>query len=116
MTAAPAAGIAGLVFTFAPERTVRDGFVDALREAVTAAGGELVFVRLECSDAEIERRLDDPSRRGTTKLRSVDVYQQLKVEGVFDAPRMPDPAVSIDTETTPAVDAAASIAALLAAR
>lgn len=36
MTAASAAGIDGLIFTFAPERSVRDGFIDALGGAVAA--------------------------------------------------------------------------------
>ncbi len=116
MTAASAAGIDGLIFTFAPERTVRDGFVDALRCAVAEAGGELVFVRLECGDTEIERRLDDPSRRGGAKLRSIDVYRELKAAGAFDAPQMPDPAIAIDTEDAPAAAAAARIAAFLEPR
>ncbi len=95
---------------------MRDHFVEALRSAVAESGGELVFVRLECGEAEIERRLEDPSRHGTAKLHSIDVYRELKAGGVFDAPQMPEPAITIDTQATTAVDAAARIAALLAAR
>ncbi len=90
--------------------------VEALRGAVAEAGGELVFVRLECGDAEIERRLDDPSRRGGAKLRSIDVYRELKAAGAFDAPQMPEPAIAIDTEASPAAAAAARIAAFLGPR
>ena len=41
------AGLPGLIFTFAGERTVPEGFVQRASDAVEGAGGEVVFVELD---------------------------------------------------------------------
>jgi chloramphenicol 3-O-phosphotransferase len=75
-----------LVFTFAPERTVRPGFPEAAESAIRAEGGRVLFVSLLCAENELERRLSEPSRSAFGKLRSVAEYRELRDGGVFDYP------------------------------
>ncbi len=110
---AACSGIDGVIFTFAPERSVGQEFVGTLRRQVAAAGGDVLFVRLDCADDEIERRLGHRSRRQSGKLTSVKLYRELKAEGVFDAPVMPEPALVVDSDTLSAGESARLIAAEL---
>ena len=75
-----------LVFTFAPERTVRPGFPEAAESCVHAEGGRTFFVSLTCSEAEIERRVAEPSRRSYGKLASTERYRELRDSGAFEFP------------------------------
>src|SRR5687767_10567994 len=54
--------LAGLIFTFAFDRTVSGTFVDAVQEIVCRNGGEVLFVELTCAPEELEKRISDPSR------------------------------------------------------
>ena len=54
----------GLIFTFAPEGTVRPGFIGEVKSTVAREGGEIDFVELVCPLAELKRRMDSPSRLG----------------------------------------------------
>jgi len=93
---------ASLIFTFAPERTVRESFVGEAVAAVEGAGGRLLFVELTCPEAEIERRIEDGSRARFGKLRSKALFQELRGAGAFDYPKLPAD-LTIDTsELTPA--------------
>ncbi len=49
--------LSGLIFTFAPERTVRPEFIATIVTAVENVGANVLFVRLTCPEEEIERRL-----------------------------------------------------------
>jgi hypothetical protein len=89
----------GLIFTFAPEKTVRPRFITDTVATVTGAGGTVEFVQLACPMPELKQRIGSPSRREHGKLTSVAQFEQLFVEGAFDAPTMPRPAVTIDTST-----------------
>lgn len=110
MSAAAATGVDGLIFTFAPERTVTAAFVDRLRDAVEGQGGELVFARLECAEDVLEGRLNDESRRSTGKLTSTALYRQLKAAGTFEVPMIPDPSLTVDTGVETPIAAARAIA------
>jgi len=93
----------GLIFTFAPEATVRPSFMEELVRRVAAVGGEVDFVELTCPLDELKRRMGGPSRHHHKKLTSVALFEQLLAEGSFDASNMPKPKLSIDTsEVTPA--------------
>src|ERR1700677_2708036 len=46
-----------LIFTFNPENTVPQRFIDGLFARVRAAGGEVIAVELVASETEIEARL-----------------------------------------------------------
>jgi hypothetical protein len=95
-------GLPGLIFTFAPEATVRPEFVARAQKTVAQAGGEVEFVELVCPEAELKLRMDSDSRRGFQKLTSVELFEQLRARGVFDALPMPTAKLTIDTsECTP---------------
>ena len=91
------AGYGGLIFTFVPERTVRQDFIGRTVAEMNATGGEVVFVELHCSSEMIENRLPIEERRNFKKLTSVQQLQQLIADGTFSNPKMPAPQLSIDT-------------------
>jgi hypothetical protein len=90
-----------LIFTFAPERTVTESFVENAIAAVEAPGGRVLFVELTCADSELERRVEDRSRARFGKLRSAELFRKLRDDGSFDYPGLPAD-LTIDTgELTP---------------
>ena len=103
----------GLIFTFAPEATVRPGFIDRALAAVTGNNGEVIFVQLVCPLAELKQRLASPSRLRYGKLTSVPLFERLDAEGSFAAPQMPKPRLSIDTSVCLPVQTARRIAQIL---
>ena len=70
----------GLITTFTPENTVSPDFVDAMVIAIEGAGGKVLFVKLTCPEAELERRMENQSRAEFAKLRSLNIYRQLRDE------------------------------------
>jgi chloramphenicol 3-O-phosphotransferase len=94
-----------LIFTFNPERTVREGFIQETIHVVAAAGGRVVFVELTCAEEELERRMEDASRREFGKLTSVEQYRSLKDAGAFHFPKLPN-GISVDTTTQSPADSA----------
>ena len=103
-----------LIFTFNPERTVRESFVQDTIELVEGAGGKVVFVELTCAEEELEDRLDDATRKEFGKLASVEQYRTLKDLGAFQFPELPIH-LSLDTTSQPPEDSARLISAHLAA-
>jgi hypothetical protein len=89
-----------LIFTFAPEPTVRTGFPRAVVELVERFGGTVHFVALGVSADEQERRLDNPSRSEFGKLRSVELLRQLRDESARCEGEMPQADIRIDTSST----------------
>ena len=89
--------LSGLIFTFAPERTVRPEFIATIVTAVENVGANVLFVRLTCPEEEIERRMENDSRAEFGKLRSLELYQRLQGEGAFAFPALPDSGLTIDT-------------------
>lgn len=105
--------VAGMIFTFAPEATVREEFVPATIAALADAGGSVDFVELTCPVPELKRRIADPSRLLFKKLSSVEQFEQLQADGSFNAYPMPRPRISIDTSTCTPGRAALEIARAL---
>ncbi|MDQ0463904.1 chloramphenicol 3-O-phosphotransferase [Caulobacter ginsengisoli] len=105
------AGLPGMIFTFAPERTVTADFIPNTLKAVN---GEVVFVELTAPIEIIEDRLDSPSRHEFRKLTSVEVLRKLRVEGALDGAAMPEPHLVLDTSRTTPDETARAIAAFLA--
>ena len=103
------ANLNGLIFTFAPDRTVRDGFIEGTREVVESSGGELLFVELKCSIEELERRIEHPSRQQFGKLSSAARFRELKEAGAFVDPGTPAERLIVDTTELSASDAASII-------
>ena len=79
------------------------------QSVVEADGGEVVFVRLRCSDDELEKRMTDPGRKAFGKLNSLTQYRDLTEAGVFIHPEVPDDRLVLDTTYLSAPAAAARI-------
>ena len=86
-----------LIFTFNPESTVRERFIHDTIDAVESRGGRVIFIELTCSSDEIERRIENASRRSFGKLHSVEQYRELKRAGAFEHPKLPESGTSYDT-------------------
>ena len=106
---AAAANLSGLIFTFALDRSVGGGFIEKTREVIESAGGEVLFVELRCSKEELERRIEDASRRKFGKLSSAAWFRELEEKGAFAEPGMPAGRLVLDTTKLAASDAAGRI-------
>jgi hypothetical protein len=95
-----------LIFTFAPEPTVSVGFAERLCALVRSEGGEVVFVALTVSADEQERRIVEPSRAAFGKLRCLDLLRRVRDEFTSCAAAMPEPALTIDTNSVEPGEAA----------
>jgi len=102
-----------LIFTFAPERTVRPSFIRDTITTIEERGGVVHFIRLTCVAGEIEQRLTSPSRAEFGKLQSLDQYQTLTRAGAFDYPELPA-VLTIDTGALSPREAAVAIRSFLA--
>jgi hypothetical protein len=100
----------GLIFTFNPENSVPQRFIDELFAEVRVHGGSVIPIELTANEAEIERRLGDSSRRAMKKLIDLSLYRRLRAAGAFATPTMPAPRLTIDTSSISPSDAAAKIA------
>ena len=101
--------LAGLIFTFAYDRTVRGDFIEETRRVVETRGGRVSFVELRCSAEELERRIEQPSRREFGKLNSVARFRELKEAEAFVVPRIPATGLVVETDGVSAAEAAETI-------
>lgn len=81
----------GLIFTFNPETSVPQRFIDELFAEMTARGAPPVSVRLTADEAALERRLGSASRHEHRKLVDLELYRTLRAKGVFGSPVLPSP-------------------------
>jgi len=102
-----------LIFTFAPEATVRPGFPGRVDETVEAAGGTVSWVRLRVSEREQERRVALPGRREFHKLADVATLRRLAAASAGPAVEEPPVNLDIDTELHPPAEATGLIVAQL---
>lgn len=100
-----------LIFTFAPEPTVPDGFPDRVAAMIAHHGGRVRYVRLVLSDEEQERRIADASRRKFRKLASLDLLRALRAGFRASEAEMPPADLVIDSELDDPETAARRIAA-----
>jgi len=106
-------GVPLLIFTFNPEDSVPQRFVDRLFAEVAAAGGEVVPVELTASEAVIEARIASASRLREGKLTDPRVYRELRDRGAFDRPVIGKPRMTLDTGALAPSEAARRIASLV---
>lgn len=99
----------GLIFTFAPEKTVPDNFPDKVKKLLEEKGGKVIFIELKCSLEELEKRLAHPSRQKFGKLNSVKFFRELNSQSVFDSPKITAD-FSVDTTNLSPVETAQVIA------
>jgi broad-specificity NMP kinase len=98
----------GLVFTFSPESTVPQTFVDWLHETVPKHS-RFFTVALRASHDQIEKRLTQSTRQHLCKLTDLPLYLQLKENGTFESPVMPPPHMTILVDDVAPAEAAAQI-------
>src|SRR5215212_5330083 len=103
----------GLIFTFTPERTVSNGFLNRLIDQATHWGADIRLVELVCSEKEIEQRLERKSRKQFGKLSSLEEYRKLREAGVFAIPTTLKHDLQIDTAAMTPTASVARIAAML---
>jgi AAA domain len=92
-----------LIFTFNPERTVRERFIQDAIDVVEKENGKVVFVELTCAEQELERRMEDSSRKEFGKLASKELYRELRDSGAFEFPRLPI-GMAVDTTNRSAAE------------
>lgn len=110
---AAAADGRSLIFTFAPEGSVAADFPLRAVEIVQSAGGQVRFFALKVSPEEQERRIANVDRGAFGKLRSLELLRDLRDEFAACMDAMPEPELTIDTESsTPAETADRIVAAL----
>lgn len=107
---AAASELEGLIFTFAFEKTVTEGFPAKVVRTVEANGGEVIFVRLLCDSNELEKRITNPARQKFGKLTSLDLFKELNGDGVFNTPQDVRDSFAIDTTEIGPAEAAKRIA------
>jgi chloramphenicol 3-O-phosphotransferase len=98
-----------LIFTFNPESSVPQKFIDDLFAQFSTAPHHLHSIALTCPEAEIERRLNAPSRHEHRKLTDAALYRSLRDQGVFNQPHIPRTDLSIDTALVSPADTARQI-------
>jgi hypothetical protein len=102
-----------LIFTFLPERTVKESFISHTCVVIDRLGGQVVFFELACPDDVIESRLGNADRRAWGKVTDVARYRELKANGAFGYHYLPLTRARIDTSRVSAIDAAKQIDKLL---
>ena len=99
-----------IIFTFNPEQTVPQAFIDWLFTELPRRGVQLGSVGLTASEAVIEERIASAQRRQFRKLTDVTLYRQLRDSGTFASPLIPRTDMRINTEQLAPPEAAARIA------
>jgi hypothetical protein len=102
-----------LIFTFNPESSVPQSFVDGLLREIESEGGQVVPVELTASEETIEARLGAESRRRDGKTLDAHTYRVLRMRGTFESPVIRSPHATIDMDALSPEEAAEKIAALL---
>jgi hypothetical protein len=105
--------ILGMIFTFNPENSVPQRFIDELFTEIAAGGGEVIPIELTAAETELERRLGAESRRAHRKLTDLALYRRLRDAGTFATPVLPRPRLRLDITTMTPSDAAERIHAAL---
>ena len=106
------AGGRGVVFTFNPESSVPQEFVDwVFQELPGETNSALHSIELTATEAAIEVRLASAQRKTFRKLTDLALYRFLRDSGAFATPVVPRVDLRIDTEICTPTEAAQAIAA-----
>lgn len=105
-----------LIFTFNPENSVPQAFVDWLFLELPRQGLALFSVELTAGETDIEARLNSEQRQGFRKLTDLELYRRLRDSGAFTTPVLPPADLVLDTGRHDPAAAARIIADRLAAR
>lgn len=99
-----------LIFTFNPENTVPQAFIDWVFTDLPRRGAKLFTVQLTASEAAIEARLNSKQRQGFRKLTDLELYRRLRDSGSFATPVLPPADLALDTAKLTPVEASKLIA------
>lgn len=113
MSEAARTNVDGIIFTFAPERSVSTGFLSRLANEIESLGGSVCLVELQCHEHDLEKRMINATRKEFGKLQSVELYRELRAQNFFTLPGMPASDLVIDTSHCTAQQSAEAIAAML---
>jgi hypothetical protein len=102
-----------IIFTFNPENSVPQEFIDWIFQELPRRNVVLFSVGLTASEATIEARLATSPRQGFKKLTDLSRYRQLRAAGSFQSPVIPRTDLWIDTDIASSVEAAGLIAPLV---
>lgn len=105
----PGPGRENILFTFNPENSVPQEFIDWLFTEPARRGVTLLSVGITASEGVIEGRLATEQRQQFRKLTDVDLYRKLRASGAFAAPLIPRTDLRIDTGQLSPAEAAARI-------
>ena len=100
----------GLIFTFNPENSVPQDFIDWVFIDLVKWKVELLSVCLVADEATIEDRLNSAQRREFRKLTDVDLYRRLRDSDVFLTPVIPRTDLKLNTAKSTPADTARQIA------
>jgi len=111
LAAAAQRSAGGLIFTFNPENSVPQAFIDWLfGQLPDETGCRLLSVELAATETEIEARLATAQRQGFRKLTDLALYRRLRDAGVFRAPVIPRTDLTLDTAQLSPAEAAQALA------
>lgn len=99
-----------VIFTFNPESSVPQAFINWLFGDLVRSGAVLHSVALTLTEAGIEARLGSAQRQQFKKLTDLALYRRVRTAGGFATPLIPHSDLSIDTETQTPVESARQIA------
>lgn len=86
-----------LIFTFAPEPTVPEGFTDRVEALIERFGGKVRYARLVVSENVQESRIEDESRKAFRKLGSLEKLRELRPQFLESEAAMPAADIVVDT-------------------
>lgn len=101
---------ANIIFTFNPENTVPQAFIDWLFTEPARRGVKFASVEITAEEAVIESRIASQQRQQFRKLTDVALYRQLRDSGVFSSPLIPRTDLRIDSGKLAPAEAAGRIA------
>jgi MoxR-like ATPase len=106
----PAPGRANIIFTFNPENSVPQAFIDWLFTEPVRRGVKFTSIEITADETTIESRIASKQRQQFKKLTDVALYRQLRDSGTFATPLIPRTDLRIDTGKTSPTEAAGRIA------
>jgi len=109
LAAAAASEMPGLIFTFNPENTVRQSFIEQTLSLISKHSARAEFVEMLCEESALENRLDTPERRAYKKMLSVTDYRELRARNIFAFPAMPAPQMRVESPQQSRREAAVQI-------
>lgn len=100
----------GLIFTFNPENSVPQDFIDWLFIDLPKQGVSILSICLTADEATIEARLNSAQRREFRKLTDLDLYRRLRDSDVFLTPVIPRTDLKLNTAKSVPAETARQIA------